>query len=805
LLETLREYITLERKLLLQKGMSGGAEQPRNNTNTVISLSSSSNHSEQDLPLPLPALPIMAAPTVHPLPFPGTLGAPLAFNGRNVTLFLEKYESMCDNVGIGAETKARRIPEYCEDDVARELKGFDVWKVRDWEGLKTEMLKEWRKEDTEQLMYTRALLEEYVAKSREREGLKQYYRQFDRISKVLQDNDKLDAYSRGRLFVLGLPEDVRRRVLSKDDIGPEAETGTVNYEKALKIVKGIVAADERMEGFFMHPERRTEITDLATTLNEPKLALGGEPTKDAESSRRDKAQKDTQVDTVAALTKSFEALALPLTSAINHLATAATKPSEKLSDVPQGTRLDPALDRRSGNRYGQYRDGGRRWTCFMCEEEGHTLPRCPHTNRLMDEGKIHLNARNQVCLGPVQDKEMAPVFRQSNMTLLETVEKLLKMRDPNPPSAGVNFVGIEFDSDSDLEEGDITHRPISAEAFAARADVHQGKRPAARPDVTDPVQDPRTRATKQILKRQEKYPVMKGPRTGTYVQLEGESSGTVQEQEREATVVSDEPMEDAITVQPAAPAKAAKEKTPKTNLKKMLAGRTDPKSLVERMLDQTTSITWAELISLSSDFRRILFGSFDDPNVDASRPIEAQANSVDAQVEMNDDFADERSRQDSAPLYMAACPTAPVKINGQDVPALVDSGAEVSVMSSDLAKKLGLPISHTFIVTMSGATGANKRFIGLCEDVPIDINRVVHKAAIWVIHRLEHGLVLGRPFHKQAKLRLQEMPRGGTEATIFTPDGTGMVTWVAAQAHEERDQTKHDLQARQALNWPAGP
>jgi hypothetical protein len=389
--------------------------------------------------------------------------------------------------------------------------------------------------------------------------------------------------------------------------------------------------------------------------------------------------------------------------------------------------------------------------------------------------------------------------------LLETIEKHLKMRDANSSSAGVNFIDIEFDDDSDLEEGDIMQQPISAAAFAAKADVRQGKKPTARPDVTDPVKDPRTRATKQIMQRQEKYPIMKSPRTGTYVQPGGESSGTVQEQERESTVATEEPMEDVVTVQPAAPAKPSKEKTPKTSLKKMLAGRTDPKGLVERMLDQTTAITWAELISLSPDFRKILFGSFDDPNVSANQTIEAQTNSMSAQVEIEDDFADERGHVDSAPLYMAATPTAPVKINGQDVPALVDSGAEVSVISSDLQQKLQLPVSHTVIVTMSGATGANRRFIGLCEEVPIEINKVVHKTPIWVISRLEHDLVLGRPFHKQAQLKLREMRGGGTEATIYTPDGTGKVSWVAAQPHEERDQTKRDLQQRQALNWPAGP
>ena len=56
-----------------------------------------------------------------------------------------------------------------------------------------------------------------------------------------------------------------------------------------------------------------------------------------------------------------------------------------------------------------------------------------------------------------------------------------------------------------------------------------------------------------------------------------------------------------------------------------------------------------------------------------------------------------------------------------------------------------------------------------------------------MIHRLEYGLVLGRPFHKQAQLKLREMRGGEIEATIYTPDSTGMASWVAAQPHKERD------------------
>ena len=73
---------------------------------------------------------------------------------------------------------------------------------------------------------------------------------------------------------------------------------------------------------------------------------------------------------------------------------------------------------------------------------------------------------------------------------------------------------------------------------------------------------------------------------------------------------------------------------------------------------------------------------------------------------------------------------------------MVDLGAEVSIILSDLVKKLGLLISYTFIVTIAGIIGASKRFIRLYEDVPININKIIYKTIIWVIHRLEHNLVL---------------------------------------------------------------
>ena len=76
--------------------------------------------------------------------------------------------------------------------------------------------------------------------------------------------------------------------MSKDDIRLKAKTGTINYEKVLKIIKRIIIINECIENFFIYPERRIEIIEFTSTLNKPKLALGEKPIKNADSNKRNK-------------------------------------------------------------------------------------------------------------------------------------------------------------------------------------------------------------------------------------------------------------------------------------------------------------------------------------------------------------------------------------------------------------------------------------------------------------------------------------------------------------------------------------
>ena len=505
------------------------------------------------------------------------------------------------------------------------------------------------------------------------------------------------------------------------------------------------------------------------------------------------------------LIKNMRALTLPITTAVTEMKTAvATMSSMKqTSGERPRTGLDPARERRPFHQaMDQLQD---QFNCYFCDERGHTKPKCPHLRQLIEDERIHINDERKICLGSFKEGA-APVWKLPGMSMFQTVQRQLNMKEA-PTAADFGMIRADLDSDTDLEVGEEQY----VDAYGARANVQRGKRPAvtARPAVTDPVRDARTRATKQIAQKQSNYPTMKSLRTGDWVRSEGglandESSG-MEPEDREPAGMNQNPSRD-ITVGPEEnmpDASAKPPKVPRTSLKKLLAGQADPMSVIERMMQQQVTISWAEALSLSGDLRKIMFGTFKDPKVSLEPTVEARISKMKAEMEYQEEYASEVLDKIAAPLCIAASPMAVVNIGQRRIPALIDSGAEVTVMTSDLADDLGLPISEDFNVNMSAATGKSRKFIGLCEDVPIAVGKIVHKVPVWVIDKLEHGLVLGRTYHKASGLKLEEVSDGSCNATIYTPDRTGMVRWRAVSATAKRNQSREDLMNKHALNSQA--
>jgi hypothetical protein len=61
---------------------------------------------------------------MHPFPLSGSPGASSTFNGRDVTSFLKKYEFMCDTYQIQTPIRLKKVSEYYENNMAREIEAF---------------------------------------------------------------------------------------------------------------------------------------------------------------------------------------------------------------------------------------------------------------------------------------------------------------------------------------------------------------------------------------------------------------------------------------------------------------------------------------------------------------------------------------------------------------------------------------------------------------------------------------------------------------------------------------------------------
>ncbi len=82
------------------------------------------------------------------------------------------------------------------------------------------------------------------------------------------------------------------------------------------------------------------------------------------------------------------------------------------------------------------------------------------------------------------------------------------------------------------------------------------------------------------------------------------------------------------------------------------------------------------------------------------------------------------------PFYIAAVPRIKATIAGEHVSVMLDSGAEVSVISSELAHRIGLPILTNVDLGILGVSDKRRRFQGIYEDVPVIVGRVEHRVAI---------------------------------------------------------------------------
>ena len=138
--------------------------------------------------------------------------------------------------------------------------------------------------------------------------------------------------------------------------------------------------------------------------------------------------------------------------------------------------------------------------------------------------------------------------------------------------------------------------------------------------------------------------------------------------------------------------------------------------------------------------------------------------------------------------YLEDTPKIRVRIGEaiRSVLGLIDTGAEVNVMTSGLAHEARLFVRPEPSLSMVSHTGHTKRFTGVCDNVDIDVGGVVLKGNFFVLDEAEHSLVLGNPFIKYAQLTFRYDGTGRQFASVAGAKD-GEVEILASDARTEKD------------------
>jgi hypothetical protein len=168
-----------------------------------------------------------------------------------------------------------------------------------------------------------------------------------------------------------------------------------------------------------------------------------------------------------------------------------------------------------------------------------------------------------------------------------------------------------------------------------------------------------------------------------------------------------------------------------------------PEDMLKKILDQpVNNVTAREILANSPNLLRMTFKYLDAPLRGEARSLDKKQTKV-------------GSHRTESSFYSVSTPKMKVRLNEEIlVTAMVDSGAEINVMTAEVAERAGLAITPSPDLTIIGHGGERRRFEGVCEDTPIQIGGIIIYTPIFVVESADIPLILGQPFIFDSRLTL---------------------------------------------------
>ena len=144
-------------------------------------------------------------------------------------------------------------------------------------------------------------------------------------------------------------------------------------------------------------------------------------------------------------------------------------------------------------------------------------------------------------------------------------------------------------------------------------------------------------------------------------------------------------------------------------------------------------------------------------------------------------------------LYATTTPKLKVQVNNKIlVYAMLDTRAEINVITSKVAKVARLAICINLRLTLVSHTSNRRQFDRICKDVEIDIGRIKTYKPIFVVTSIDHKLILGQPYIFSSKLTISAKD-DSMYTTIPSADKSKTIQIWVIKLEDTRNQVEKDI------------
>jgi hypothetical protein len=782
-------------------------------------------------PSAMPVLPrAKSVPTwAFSMPYPGSPGTPY-FDGYNVTEFLERFSDLCSDYALEEGEKIRRLPRYCDVLNEQYVKSVIDTNLNGWKSLVKTLRRDYKDRDLNQQIHSIGYLESFKDKIRTSvEEIPQYCRQYSAISKPLFDAGKIQSSLRSAWFLQGLPEAFSNEFSIRHDLDDDDETkmdfdtlmhqvlqlcrSKVTMKKARKVgfkTPKTTALVDEMQPSLSHG-RDEDASDLMRKMKARAGATAKQISPDMEEITDAMKKMTINVDNLVncvsmtagakgvppKITSAPSAPVVPVVgsaAAVGAAAGARSYVAPSFGPLPFASTDRPPLDK-----------------CLYCFSKDHLYKRdCKAFNDDLVSNRVHLQDK-RVHLGPYSPgaQHVRMMKGKSQRQCVEEAERL-SYSIPSQAQVDVHTVRLGEGTDEEISTEDeaevvlVDHAPTtSVNAILAAA------RSEPKPDPkANKHHEPIRRILKRKVEKEEKLPTAKTVRQGNWKGAQEEDASTDEDTKDAEMAEASEPVKVVREVKEALVEKKTrftpevkskgKEEVVEDKVEEIMPVRKvrgparpkmvdlwkkdgDEKEFLEKIKKAEVTFSLSEIIAFAPLAQKIFSKPLSDHEV-----LKFKVNALKARTRSEPDLKGER-------WYSCGSPKVKVILNDMvKTMALLDSGAEINVMTRRLMNMVGIAMRPGPRLKLISHTGHDMDFDGVCDDVEVNIGGLRTLHHIFVVPHADHQLVLGQPFLMDVSINY-DYRNDGVYAIISNPELTQSAIFKALDRNDHANRGEEEV------------